>query len=230
MKSLFLIPARAGSKGIIKKNIRVIGSKPLVLHALTQARSYASDSEICISTDDDEVIKVTANEGYTVPFIRPEHLASDNSGMREVIMHAIDYYATLGRNYDNVVLLQPTSPFRQLDLIGKAIDLFDNSIDMVASVMESKANPYFVLFEEGSNGLLLKSKTGHFASRQECPRVWQLNGAIYVINTASISNNNISEFSKIRKLEMDQLHSLDLDSEIDWKLAQVLNEEYKLLP
>jgi CMP-N,N'-diacetyllegionaminic acid synthase len=230
MKSLFLIPARAGSKGIIKKNTRVIGSKPLVLHALDQARSYASDIDICISTDDAEVIKVASAEGYLTPFNRPEHLASDNSGMRDVILHAIDYYSSLGRNYENVVLLQPTSPFRQTELIGKALELFDSSIDMVASVMESKANPYFVLFEEDENGLLVKSKKGHFASRQECPRVWQLNGAIYVINTESIKKDNISAFSKVRKLVMDQLHSLDLDTEIDWKLAQILNEEFNLLP
>ncbi len=229
MKSLFLIPARAGSKGIIKKNIRVIGGKPLVLHALSQARSYASDNDICLSTDDTEVINVAASEGYKIPFIRPEHLANDNSGMREVILHAIDFYATLGRTYDNVVLLQPTSPFRQPEMIGKALELFDSSIDMVASVMESKANPYFVLFEDNDNGLLVKTKTGEFKSRQECPKVWQLNGAIYVINTTSLAKSSIADFTRIRKLVMDQLHSLDLDTEIDWKLAQLLNEEYNLL-
>lgn len=229
MKTLFLIPARAGSKGIVKKNVRIIGGKPLVIHSLALAREFADDTDICITTDDNEVIDAAKNEGYCVPFLRPDYLANDSASMRDVILHALNHYADKNIMYDNVVLLQPTSPFRLPEHLKQALELFDPTIDMVVSVMESKANPYFVLFEEDKDGYLKKSKNGNFISRQECPKVYQLNGAVYVINTQSIKEKSMAEFTKIRKIEMDQLHSVDLDTEIDWKLAVVLNEEYKLL-
>jgi CMP-N,N'-diacetyllegionaminic acid synthase len=229
MKTLFLIPARAGSKGIIRKNTRVIGGKPLVIHSLLLARKFAVDADICLSTDDEDVIQAAEEEGYTVPFIRPYELAGDDTGMREVMLHAVEYYAKAGKMYDCLVLLQPTSPFRQPEHLKEALELYSASIDMIVSVSESKANPYFVLYEENSEGYLIKSKTGNFVSRQESPRVWQLNGAVYVINVNSLKEKTVAEFQRIRKTVMDQLHSVDLDSEIDWKLAMVLNEEYKLL-
>lgn len=229
MKTLFLIPARAGSKGIVKKNTRVIGNKPLVIHSLSLARKFASDADICISTDDNDVVIAAENEGYSVPFLRPDYLANDGASMRDVILHALNHYADKNIIFDIVVLLQPTSPFRLPEHLKQALELFDPAVDMVVSVMESKANPYFVLFEEDKDGYLEKSKNGNFTSRQECPKVYQLNGAIYVINSQSIKEKSMADFTKIMKIEMDQLHSIDLDTEIDWKLAVVLNEEYKLL-
>lgn len=229
MKTLFLIPARAGSKGIVKKNVRILGGKPLIVHSLNIARQFASDADICVSTDDPEVIQALEVEKYTVPFIRPAELAADTTGMRDVMLHALKHYAGAGIVYDVLVLLQPTSPFRQAGHVKEALELYNGNLDMVVSVNEAKANPYFVLYEEDATGYLAKSKTGNFASRQECPKVWQFNGAIYVINTASLLAGPISEFRKIRKVVMDQLHSVDLDTEIDWKLATVLQEEYQLL-
>lgn len=229
MRTLFFIPARAGSKGIIKKNTRIIGNKPLVIHSLLLARKFAEDSDICVSTDDDQVVEAAKAEGYAVPFIRPMELAGDKTGMREVMLHAIEFYETIGRYYDNLVLLQPTSPFRLKEHVSEALNTYDNTLDMVVSVSESKANPYFVLYEEDDLGFLLKSKTGDYRSRQEAPKVWQLNGAVYVINIRSLKSKNVSEFTRIRKIVMDQLHSIDLDTEIDWKLAMLVNEEYKLL-
>lgn len=229
MKTLFIIPARAGSKGIVKKNVRVLGGKPLIVHSLDVARKFVDDSNICVSTDDPDVIAAVENEKYTVPFVRPMELATDNTGMREVLLHAIDHYAKTGMHYDRLVLLQPTSPFRQYSHVEEALSLYNNGLDMVVSVAESKANPYFVLYEENTDGILVKSKTGNFTSRQDCPAVYQLNGAIYVINIKSLKEKPIAEFRKIKKVLMDQLHSVDLDTEIDWKLAVLLNEEYKIV-
>lgn len=229
MNTLFIIPARAGSKGIIRKNSRILAGKPLIIHSLILARQFAKDDDICITTDDQEIIRIAQQENYTVQFTRPDHLASDNASMRDVMLHALDYYISKGWTYDNIVLLQPTSPFRQVSDIENALKVYDLSVDMVVSVVESKANPYFVLFEENNEGFLIKSKTGSFTSRQEAPKVWQLNGAVYVINCNSLRESNIADFKKIRKIEMDQLHSVDLDTEIDWKLAVLLNDEYHLL-
>lgn len=230
MKTLFLIPARRGSKGIVKKNVRIIAGKPLVIHSLILARRFADDHDICISTDDPEVIKSSEKEGYQIPFIRPEELANDTAGMYEVMLHALDFYAQQGVQYNRLVLLQPTSPFRLPEHVQHALDLYNQDLDMVVSVVQTDANPYFVLFEENREGMLVKSKTGVFASRQECPKVWELNGAIYVINVKSLRERKIAEFTRIRKMEMDKLHSVDLDTELDWKLASLINEEQGILP
>lgn len=229
MKTLFLIPARAGSKGIVKKNIRILGGKPLIVHSLNIARKFASDLDICISTDDPEVIEVALTENYQVPFNRPSELATDTTGMREVMLHALNFYSEQGIYYDTIALLQPTSPFRQPEHLKEALSIYNENLDMVVSVTETKANPYFVLFEEDKHGFLVKSKEGNFTSRQECPKVWQINGAVYVINAKSLKEKPTAEFSKVRKIVMDQIHSVDLDTEIDWKLANLLNEEYHLV-
>lgn len=229
MNTLFIIPARAGSKGIVKKNTRLLAGKPLVIHSLLLARQFTEDENICITTDDPEVIRYAELENYKAPFIRPVQLASDNASMRDVMLHALDYYTSHGRLYDRLVLLQPTSPFRRKLDIKSALEKHNLSVDMVVSVVESKANPYFVLFEENKEGFLIKSKNGNYTSRQESPKVWQLNGAVYVISCNSLRESNIADFKKVMKIEMDQLHSVDLDTEIDWKLAELLNEDYHLL-
>ncbi len=229
MNTLFLIPARAGSKGIVKKNVREIGGKPLVVHSLLLARKFATDDNICISTDDPDVIEAVEAEGYTVPFVRPDTLSTDSASMRDVMLHALEHYAKKFISFERLVLLQPTSPFRTRKNLLDALSAYNPDIDMVVTVTESKANPYFVLYEEDNYGHLVKSKKGTFVSRQECPKVWQLNGAIYVINTSSLVKSNLAEFRKIKKVEMDELHSIDLDNELDWKWAVFVNEEYKLL-
>lgn len=230
MKTLYLIPARAGSKGIVKKNTRIIGGKPLVIHSLLLARKFAGDKDICISTDDTEVVEAAKTEGYTVPFIRPDYLANDTAGMHEVMLHALDFYSGMGVTYERLVLLQPTSPFRLPEHVKEALSLYNPSLELVVSVMESKANPYYVLYEENNSGYLTKSKDGVFASRQQAPKVWQLNGALYIINASTLRQKKIGEFTRVKKFVMDQLHSIDLDTEIDWKLATILNDEHRILP
>lgn len=101
---------------------------------------------------------------------------------------------------------------------------------MVVSVRETEANPYYVLFEENSQGFLEKSKKGNFVTRQQCPKVWQLNGAVYVINIAALRLKGMAGLNKIIKSEMNALASLDLDTELDWKLALLINDEYHFLP
>jgi N-acylneuraminate cytidylyltransferase len=229
MKSLFIIPARGGSKGIPGKNIRPFAGKPLILYSLEIARNFASDAEICISTDSSEIAQVLMLSKYTVPFLRPEELSSDNSGMYEVLLHALNHYEKNGHFFDNLVLLQPTSPFRLSEHISVALSIYSNDLDMVVSVKPAEANPYYVLFEENADGFLEKSKTGYFSRRQDCPAVWQYNGAIYIINPESLKKSNLGSFSKITKYVMDDLHSIDLDSELDWLFAEFINEKFKII-
>lgn len=224
MKTLFVITARGGSKGIPGKNIKPLGGKPLLHYAIEQARALAADDDICLSTDDIAIAESAMSVGLNIPFMRPDALSTDTAGSYEVLLHALNHYEQTGRLYDALVLLQPTSPFRTAKQIGEAMQLSSPDVDMVVSVTNSKANPYYNLFEEDTNGFLHRSKPGNYVRRQDAPPVYEYNGAIYVINTASLKALPIAEFERVRKYEMDPVTSLDLDTPLDWDFAEFLIE------
>lgn len=226
MKPLVVIPARGGSKGIPHKNIKPLGGKPLICYAIDTARKFTSDENICVSTDDDAIIKVVENYGLKVPFKRPDYLATDNAGTNGVLLHALDFYEQKGNHYDVVVLLQATSPFRRAEDVIEAVKLYDDNIDMVTSVMPAKCNPYYDGFEDNAEGLLTISKgDGTIERRQDAPQVWQQNGAVYVINPTQLKSKGLAGMTRILKYVMDELHSVDLDNMLDWKIAEIMLEE-----
>ena len=232
MKPLIVIPARGGSKGVPRKNIKVLGDKPLIQYTIDAAKGVFDDEFICVSTDDFEIKSVVEQLGLKVPFLRPNELASDTAGTYEVLLHAISYYEAKGYFPDTLILLQPTSPFRTSAHIKEALKLYHESIDMVVSVKETKANPYYILFEEDRNGYLKKTKEANFTRRQDCPKVWEYNGAIYIINVKALKERAISQFTKVYKFEMDETSSHDIDTLLDWKIAEIIindkeNDRYK---
>ena len=222
MKPLVIIPARGGSKGVPGKNIKLLNGKPLILYTIEEARKAFNDDEICVSTDDEKIINVVEEAGLKVPFIRPIELAHDNSGTYEVLLHALKFYEEKNYYPDTLILLQPTSPFRTSKQIKEAFEEYSNDIDMVVSVKKTKANPYYILFEENESGFLEKSKNLSFKRRQDCPEVWEFNGAIYVINSKALKNGHINKFKRIIKYEMDERSSHDIDSLFDWDIAAAI--------
>ena len=227
MKTLVVIPARGGSKGIPHKNIKLLIGKPLICYSIDVAREFTTDDNICVTTDDDEIIKVVEEYGLKVPFKRPDYLATDTCGSNEVIQHAYQFYADKGVRYDAILLLQPTSPFRKVEFLKEAVALYDDNIDMVTSVKLSSCNPYYDGFEEDADGLWKISKgDGTIERRQDAPSVWQQNGSIYVINPKSLMEKGMAYFTKIRKYAMSELYSVDIDNPFDWKVAElVINEK-----
>lgn len=221
MKCLFLIPARGGSQGIPGKNLKPLAGKPLLYYTIDTARQLAPDADICLSTDSDEIIGAAADYGLAVPFKRPAELATSQAGSYGVLRHAVDFYGQQGQTYEVVVLLQPTSPFRQAQHVREAISLYTPDLDMVVSVTESAANPYFNLFEETA-GFLAPSKTGDFDRRQDTPTVYAYNGAVYVINPASLATQTLREFTRVKKYVMEAADSVDLDTPLDWAFAEFL--------
>lgn len=220
LKILFLIPARKGSKGLPKKNIMPFGDTTLIERAINQAKSCAHiNDEICLSTNDEIAIEIVRKMGINVPFKRPDRLASDKSSMEEVIQHALQFYAHLGKNFDCVVLLQPTSPLREINDIKAVINRFDGSQEMIVTVNKSKENPYFNLFEETKDGKLIKSKSSDYKTRQEVPRCFVLNGAVYLISTTTLNQKSISDIKFLDKVEMPLERSIDIDTKSDWDLA-----------
>lgn len=224
-KTLFLITARGGSKGVPGKNIKPLNGKPLLLYTLEAVRHLTADEHICLSTDSLQIKGVAEDYGLEVPFIRPAELADDSTGTYEVILHALNYYLEKGRKYESVVLLQPTSPFRTAEHIIDALKIFTSDIDMVVSVSETQDNPYFNLFEEDEAGYLRKAIEARYVTRQECPEVYSYNGAIYIINTTSLLSASLNDFKKVRKYVMPQNASVDIDTMLDWQWAEFLIEK-----
>lgn len=222
MSILFIIPARGGSKGIPRKNIKLLAGVPLIGYSIDIAKKLSSEENICITTDDLEIANVARDFGVPPLFIRPPELATDYSGIYDVIMHAINFYENIGRKYKIVVVLQPTSPLRTLEQVKSAISCFNDDLDLVVSVKETSSNPYYVLFEENKEGFLFKSKKGNFVRRQDCPNVYEYNGAIYVYNVASLKEKKIHDFTRIKKFVMDEINSVDIDTSLDWEFTEFL--------
>lgn len=222
MKPLVVIPARGGSKRLPGKNIKPLNGKPLIHYTIEAAREVFDDTIICVSTDDEKIKQVSEQTGLKVPFLRPKELATDTADSRSVLLHAYEFYKE-EREYeaDVIILLQPTSPLRNATHIKEALKLYHNELDMVVSVKETDANPYFNLYEENEEGFLEKSKEGDFTQKQDVPKVWELNGAIYIINIKSI-NTSLQNLKRVKKYTMDQRNSIDIDTELDWKLVEYI--------
>lgn len=223
MNSLVIIPARGGSKGIPHKNIKPLAGRPLIEYTIDVARDLVSDENICVSTDDREIISAVENYGLKVPFVRPAALATDTAGTYGVLLHALRFYESQGKRFDNIILLQNTSPFRKAVHVKEALSLYTAQLDMVVSVKEVKANPYYNCFEEDADGFLQISKgDGKLVRRQDAPMAYEYNGAVYVINPESLKKSSLGEFRKTKKYLMDELSSVDLDTTTDWLYAEFL--------
>jgi CMP-N,N'-diacetyllegionaminic acid synthase len=220
MKPLVIIPARGGSKGVPGKNIKLLNGKPLIQYTIEAALEVTEPDNLIISTDSEEIKAVVEQSGINVSSLRPKELASDETGTYEVLLYELSKLEKMGRLYDHFVLLQPTSPFRTGKHVSEALNLYNNDLEMVVSVKETKSNPYYVLREEDKNGFLIPSKTSSFVRRQDVPKVWELNGAIYIINSAALKKMPINKFNRVKKYVMDDLSSHDIDTMMDWVIAE----------
>ena len=225
MDPLVIITARGGSKGVPDKNIKLLGGKPLIAYTIEAALGVFPAERIIVSTDSEKIKQAAEKCGIEVPFLRPAELATDTASSYDVILHTMDQANQLGIIYDTVILLQPTSPFRNAQHIRGALALLRENDDMVVSVKVSEENPYYSLFEENSDGYLSRSKEGSFTRRQDCPKVFSYNGAIYVMRAESLRKETIGSFKKVRKYVMSDLESLDIDTPLDWKLAELIMKE-----
>lgn len=222
--TLFIIPARGGSKGIPGKNIKPFCGRPLLHYAIDCARrAGASDADICVSTDSREIAECARDAGLEVPFMRPELLATDTASSYDVLLHALNWYESHGRRYDRVVLLQTTSPLRTPDDVAGCMALWTPEVDMVVSVCDARTNPYYNAFETDDDGMLHISKgDGQFTRRQDAPKVYEYNGAVYVITAESLKREPLSAFKRRVPFVMPASRSVDLDSPADWLIAEQL--------
>ncbi|MCA6422546.1 MAG: acylneuraminate cytidylyltransferase family protein [Flavobacterium sp.] len=225
MRILGLIPARGGSKGVPKKNIKLLGKKPLIEYTIDGAKNSKYLIEIIVSTDDQEIAIVAEIAGCKPPFIRPSEIAQDHSTSLEVVQHAIAFFENKNIFFDAVCLLQPTTPFREKGFIDKAIEKFiATNADCLVSVLPipHEYNPHWA-FEENENGLL-KIATGEeniIPRRQDLPKAFHRDGAIYISKTTVINKGSFYGKS-IAYIESNPQYHVNIDTMKDWEDAEKL--------
>ena len=221
MKPIVIIPARGGSKGIPNKNLIPLNGKPLIQYTIEVAQTVFANEKIIVSTDSQNIFDFSLKMGLSNSFLRPDKYATDSSGMNDVLLNFCDQIQFIA--YDTIVLLQPTSPLRSSESILNSLNLYKkyDQIDMLVSVKETKENPYFTLFEE-KNNFLVKVKDSNIVRRQDCPKVYALNGAIYLINKKSFLKNKSLNFNRIIKFLMNNYESIDIDTYDDLKYCEYL--------
>lgn len=223
MKILYLIPARGGSKGIPNKNIKLLNGKPLIYYSIDVARQLTTDENICVSTDNDKIIKVVEDYGLKVPFKRPDYLATDIATTNEVLLHALDYYEKKDIYYDLLVLLQPTSPLRNVMHVKEALSQFNDQLEMIVSVKESYSPS--ILCVENENGFLDFCFNKVTSRRQDITSYYEYNGAIYIIDIEKLKETGLNGFTKKKKYIMDETSSVDIDTPLDWIIVEsILNQ------
>lgn len=217
-KVLALIPARGGSKRLPRKNVLNLAGKPLIAWTIEAAKKSKYIDKVIVSTDDDEIARVSEECGAEVPFRRPEYLASDTATSNDVVLHAI---GALDDQFDVIVILQPTSPLRDDSHIDESLNvLIEKGGEGVVSVTPCEHSPLW------SNTLPPDGNMNDFLSElsnrrsQDLPQYYRLNGAIYGFTVESILRNkgvsyNKNVFSYVLPSEL----SIDIDTKFDFKLA-----------
>ena len=200
--------------------MKILGDRPLIDYSIDFARNFTSDTNICVSSDDNDLIDHVNYNYFQIEFKRPENLSTDHSTTSDVIIHAINYYETLGRYYDLAVLLQPTSPFRDVEDFNLMLSEWTEDLDLLVSVKESHDSPYFNIFEEDSNGFLEKSKEIGITRRQDGPKVYAFNGSIYIYKVSSLVGRRIKRIKKY--LMKDPICSIDIDTSFDFMQCETV--------
>ena len=225
---LAIIPARGGSKGLPGKNIKELWGKPLIAWSIEQAKSCSDIDRIVVSTDDREIAEVAKKYGAEVPFMRPAELSSDTAATINVIFHTIEWlkkYQDYQAKY--ILLLQPTSPLRTVKDIENAIQtLKDKNARAVVSVCETDHHPWWsnTLPEDGNMKDFLRAEILN-KRRQDLPVFYRLNGSIYLAETDYLHEYNGFLGTGTFAYKMPKKRSVDIDSDLDFKLATLLLEE-----
>ena len=227
-KILAIIPARGGSKGVKKKNIRLLGDKPLIVWSIDEAKKSHYIGRLVVSTEDHEIGDICQKENVEV-IQRPDKLAGDNSPTIDTVLHTLEVLGVEGYKPDYVILLQCTTPFRTVEDIDRAIESFIKNKERFESLVsvECEEYPPYWLKKIGEAGEIIDflsyDKT-KYTRRQDFETVYKLNGAIYIGTPENIIKNKGFESKYSLAFEMESDHSIDIDTEEDLLYAQYLVE------
>ena len=222
---LAVIPARGGSKRVPKKNIKMLGNKPLVAWTIDSAKNACSIDEILVSSESEEILEICKLHGYLTDYVRPKNLATDTTNQFLVIQHAIKYYLKNGIEFENVVLLQPTSPFRTSQLIDRAYKEFKKKkYDALISVSLSDSPKQWTNFLPEDNSLSNFINEEYIGLQsQELGNTYKFDGALYFYNVKRLMEEKKLIFkNNIYAYLLDGYESLDIDNQIDFEFANFL--------
>ena len=225
MKVLGVIPARGGSKGVPKKNVKLLGGKPLIAYSIEAARAAKLLTRVIVSTDDEEIAEVSRRWGADAPFLRPAELATDAAKAVPVIQHALEEME--GRDdqvYDAVMMLQPTTPFRTGADIDRAIEILEKTgADSVISVVDVEGHhPARMKYPE--DGRLIDPdfcEAYENQPRQELRPMYLRNGMIY-LTRREVMRSGSFKGSDCRALIVETHRSVNIDTPLDFELAEFL--------
>ena len=226
MKTLVIIPARGGSKGVPKKNIKILGDKPLIAHAIDCAKASPKATRIIVSTDSEEIAEVSKQYGCEV-IVRPESLATDTSNVVTAVEHV---YAEVKEDFDIIVLLQPTSPLRAAADLENIIAVFeaDENTDGVISVIPMDDMHPARMYNLGSNDELIPFlKEGETARRQDLNPVYYRNGCFYAVRTNAFFKEKSFMVARKKAYVMNVDWLANIDTPRDFKIAEILYADWK---
>jgi len=223
MSVLAIIPARGGSKGIPRKNIKPLMAKPLIDWSIEAAKQSSCIDRIIVSTEDKEIASVACELGVDVPFMRPDELAADDTPGVAPVLHAISQLP----NYDWILLLQPTSPLRIAeDIDGIWQFCLERDAPSAVSVCEVGKHPYWIYQRDASQRLqpFIKGRPD-VTRRQDLPPAYSLNGALYLARTDWLLEQQDFIGPETRGYIMPPERSVDLDTPQDWRWVEFLIEQ-----
>ena len=224
MKPICFIAARGGSKGVPRKNIKKFVGKPLIAYTIEKCINSQIFSHVVISTEDDEIARISKKYGADVPFMRPKKLAMDKSGTSEVLLHGIKKLENLGYKFDEIVLRDCTVPFiRNEDITQSVKKLRKEKPDAVFGVYRQHLNPYFNMMETNSQGYLKLSKKlrNRPITRQGAPTVYQLSG-LWALDVKQFLKYQTIMVPKILPYEIPLETGCMIDTELEFKIAEFL--------
>ncbi|MEM6963166.1 MAG: acylneuraminate cytidylyltransferase family protein [Bacteroidota bacterium] len=225
MRILGLIPARGGSKGILRKNIKRLHGKELIRYSIEAGLRCGFLDTVLVSTDDEEIAAVSRRAGAEVPFLRPAALASDASPTIDTVIHALRFMEERQDYFDAICLLQPTVPFRDQTDLDHAIQHFMTSdADSLISVREVPHvyNPYWVYEQDNESGFLklAKAMKSVIPRRQDLPTTYHRDGSVYLVKKEIVLTNRSLYGNKITHYVMQHSPNINIDTTDDWNKAE----------
>lgn len=228
MKNLAIIPARSGSKGLKDKNIKKLCGKPLMAYTIETAIKSKKYDMIHLSTDSYKYANIAKEYGADVPFLRKAELANDTSVIWDTVRDVLDEYEKIGKKFDTVTLLQPTSPLREIDDIIQSFQVFEKkNAEAVVSVCEMEHSPLICnqLDETGSMRDFIKKEIVSLP-RQNLPKYYRINGAIYLLKIDVLKKYSTLYDSEVYAYIMKQETSIDIDNILDFKIAEQMMKNF----